>query len=78
LRSEWAPGEAAQVDRLLAEVDALLAGILAKDKADAQLLAARKGVAGQAMTTLKAGKQAKAAYAAAAFPRPDIMEGTDQ
>lgn len=78
LRSELAPVETEQVDRLLAEVDALLAGILTKDKADAQLLAARKGVVGQAMTTLKTGKQAKAAYAAAVNTNQTSVEWTDQ
>jgi len=78
LRSELAPADAEQVDRLLAEVDALLAGILEKDKADTQLLAARKGAVGQAMATLKTGKQAKAAYAAAACQQQGSMDWTDQ
>ena len=78
MRSELTPSEADQVDQLLGEVDALLAGILEKDKADTQLLAARKSSVGQAMATLKTGKQAKAAYAAAAYQHQGSVDWTDQ
>ena len=78
MRSELTPAEAEQVDRLLGEVDALLAGILEKDKADTQLLAARKCSVGQAMATLKKGKQAGAAYAASAYQQQGSMDWTDQ
>jgi len=78
LRSELAPAESERVDRLLAEVNALLAAILEKDKADAQLLAARKGVVAQAMATLKTDKQARAAYAAPAHQKQVGVDWTDQ
>lgn len=78
MRSELPPSEAERVDRLLGEVDALLAKVLAKDAEDAQLLAARKGAVGQEMSTLKAGKQAKAAYAAAGGSESASKEWTDQ
>lgn len=67
LRSRVGPEEAEQVDRLLDRMNVLLAGILEKDKADAQLLAARKSATGQEMAAIKAGRLAGAAYVAAAY-----------
>jgi hypothetical protein len=78
LRSELAPAETERVDRLLAEVNELLAGILEKDKADAQLLAARKGAVGQAMAALKTDKQARAAYAAPAQAKQVGVDWTER
>jgi hypothetical protein len=55
--------EGAMADRLIAEVNALLAEILQKDDADAQVLAVRKEATSRAMADLRHTKKAEAAYA---------------
>lgn len=64
VRGSLPPEQADEVDHLVGEVNSLLTGILQKDEADAQLLSARKGRTAQAMSELKAGRKAGAAYAA--------------
>ncbi len=78
MRGRAPAAEADEVDRLLEKVKALLAAILEQDKADAQLLAARKSATGQEMSALKAVRTAGAAYAAAAYGAATRREWTDQ
>ena len=54
----------AEVDQLIAEINQLLASILERDRADADLLSARRSEAASAVTKVKASKAAGAAYAA--------------
>ncbi len=67
-----------RVDQLVAEVNTLLSTILAKDKADADTLAARKTATATAMTQLKTSKAAGAAYAAVAGVRESHVNWTDE
>ena len=78
MRRNASSREALEVDRLLGKVNALLAAILEQDKADTQLLAARKSVTGQEMSTLKSTRAAGAAYVAAAYGAAPQREWTDQ
>lgn len=70
--------EAKEVDRLLSRANKLLAGILELDKADAQLLAARKSATAQEMSVVKAGRTAGAAYVAAAYGSAEKRDWTDR
>ncbi len=53
-----------QMDGLVAEVNAILAGILQQDEADTALLSARKSETGRQIGVIQAGRQAGRAYAA--------------
>jgi hypothetical protein len=66
VRRTLSGADGGRVDALVSEINTQLSGILAKDKADAELLAARKGSAAKAMGRLKTARQAGAAYAAQA------------
>jgi hypothetical protein len=77
VRSRLSDEEGARADRLVLEVNRLLAGILDKDEADARLLAARREATAQAMGELKRSRAAGAAYAAAAAPDNDQADWTD-
>jgi len=59
-----------RVGHLVDEVNTLISGILRRDEADAQLLAARKGATAQALGALRTARQAGAAYSAAAHQSP--------
>ncbi len=78
MRPLVSPVEVQEVDRLLAKVNGLLATIIEQDKADSQLLAARKSVTGQEMSSLKASRTAGAAYMAAAYEASPQREWTDR
>ncbi|GMU23630.1 MAG: hypothetical protein AMXMBFR13_37080 [Phycisphaerae bacterium] len=52
------------VDRLVGQVNTLLAGILQQDAADAELLAVRKESVSQAISSVRTVRHAGAAYAA--------------
>lgn len=67
-----------RADGLVTEINKLLSTILARDKADAELLAARKGSTAAAVAGLKRGKQAGAAYAANAGTGQSRVDWTDQ
>ena len=56
--------DARKVDRLVGQVNGLLAGILEQDKSDTQLLAARKSSVANEIATVATGRQAGVAYAA--------------
>ena len=77
-RATLAPADALRVDRLLGEVNTMLAGILEKDKADAQLLAARKSATGKAMEAVSVGRQAEAAYGANAYQARPSRDWSDE
>lgn len=62
VRARLNPEDGRRADQIVAEVNALLKGILDKDAADAELLAARKSSIGQAMKSTKAARHAGAAY----------------
>lgn len=78
MRPLVSPAEVQEVDRLLAKVNGLLATIIEQDKADSQLLAARKSVTGQEMSSLKASRTAGAAYMATAYEASPQREWTDR
>src|SRR3972149_5368942 len=78
MRRNASSREALEVDRLLEKVNALLAAILEQDKADTQLLAARKSVTGQEMSTFKSTRAAGAAYVATAYGAAPQREWADQ
>jgi hypothetical protein len=67
-----------QVDRLLAKVNGFLSAIIEQDKADTQLLAARKSVVGQEVSAFKSTRAAGAAYVAAAYGAAPRREWTDR
>jgi len=69
--------ELERVGRLVGEVNALIAGILQRDEADAQLLAARKGSTSQALGALRTARQAGAAYSTAGYGPPSSMGWRD-
>lgn len=77
-RATLAPVEVLRVDRLLGEVNTMLAGILEKDKADAQLLAARKSSTAKAIEAVSVGRQAGAAYVANTYQARPIREWSDE
>ena len=62
VRPMLSPADGRRVDELVAEVNGLLKGIIEKDAADAELLAARKSDAAQGVHTMKSARQAGAAY----------------
>jgi hypothetical protein len=64
VRARLSEADGARVDEMLARANACLASILEKDKADAELLARRKGETAVQMTQLKSTRAAGAAYAA--------------
>jgi hypothetical protein len=66
-----------RVDGLVAEVNTLLSGILEQDEADAQLLSARKSETARAITSVRRGRQAGAAYTASAGVQNSNVEWTD-
>ncbi len=78
MRGRLRPEVAGQVDHLLARMNGLLGSILERDKADAQLLAARKSATGQEMSAVKAGRTAGAAYVATAYGTTSQRDWTDQ
>ena len=78
LRQHASREETEEVDRLLGKVNAMLAAIISTDKADAQLLAVRRSATGQEMSTLKTGRTAGAAYAAAAYGAASQRDWTDK
>jgi hypothetical protein len=78
VRGRLSGEEGARADRLILEVNCLLAGILEKDEADARLLAARKHAAAQAMGDLKKSRAAGAAYAASAQSATGQVDWTDE
>lgn len=77
-RTTMTPVDALRVDRLLGEVNTMLAGILEKDKADAQLLAARKSSTAKAMETLSVGRKVGAAYVANAYQTRQSRDWSDE
>ena len=78
LRATLHQGKVDEIDRLLKEVNQLLRGILEKDKADAQLLAAQKQTTGAAIASCKAGRKAETAYATQAYGQQACRDWTDQ
>ena len=62
VRSNLSAEDGQRADQIVAEVNGLLKGILEKDAADAELLAARKSSVGQAMHSVKTARHAGAAY----------------
>ena len=74
-RARMAGADAERADRLVAEVNALLQQILEADKADAQLLAARKGAVANVVSKVQAGKRVRAAYADAAHGEQASQRG---
>jgi len=78
VRRRLEPEDVCRVDELVAEVNGSLKRIIDQDAADADLLAARKSATGQAMATVQAGRQAGAAYAAAAAERQSCVDWTDE
>lgn len=68
--------EGQRVDGLLAEINRRLAEILVKDKADADLLAARKSSTAKAMANQRQVRQVGAAYAAQAGTAGPRVEWT--
>lgn len=62
VRSNLSPEDGRRADQIVAEVNVLLKSILEKDAADAELLAARKSNAGQAMQSMKTARHAGTAY----------------
>lgn len=78
LRATLHRGKVDAIDRLLKEVNQLLRGILEKDKADAQLLAAQKQTTGAAIASCKAGRKAETAYATQAYGQQACRDWTDQ
>jgi hypothetical protein len=77
-RATMAPVDALRVDRLLGDVNTMLAGILEKDKADAQLLAARKSSTAKAMEAVSIGRQAGAAYVANTYQARPSRDWSDE
>jgi len=67
-----------EVDVLVSEINRLLSAIVAKDEADAQLLAARKSSTSKSIAGLKTARQAGAAYAAGAGTSQSRVEWTDE
>lgn len=65
LRSGMDAAMGEEVDQLIAEINQLLASILERDRADADLLSARRSETASAVKQAKANKAAGAAYAAA-------------
>ena len=78
IRSRMAEADGRQADRLVGEMNTLLSAIVAKDEADAQLLAARKGSAATALAGLKRSKEAGAAYAAAVSSGQPRVDWADE
>lgn len=78
MRGQVRPEVAERIDGLLARMNGLLGSILERDKADAQLLAARKSATSQEMSTVKAGRTAGAAYVATAYGAACRRDWTDQ
>ena len=74
LRSQLPAAQVEEVDSLLRKVNRVLAAILERDKVDSQTLAARKEVSGQDMQKCKKGRQAGAAYAAAAYQKQSNLD----
>lgn len=62
VRLGLSPEDGQRADQIVAEVNALLKGILEKDAADAELLAARKSSVGQTIRSLKRVRHAGVAY----------------
>jgi len=78
VRSRLSPEDGQRADQIVAEVNVLLKGILEKDAADAELLAARKSSVGQAMHAVRTARHAGAAYgggASASGSRIDWVDG---
>lgn len=65
-------------DRLVAEVNALLSAVLVRDEADAQLLSARRQVAGQEIAELRQTRVAGSAYARASAGSGSHVDWTDE
>jgi hypothetical protein len=62
VRSSLSPEDGRRADQIVAEVNGLLKGILEKDAADAELLAARKSSVGQSLQSVKTARHAGTAY----------------
>lgn len=78
VRAAMAPADGRRVDGLLAEVNTLLRGIIEKDAADAELLAARKSETARDMQAMKAARTAGAAYGGAAPVSGSQIDWTDE
>jgi len=78
LRAQASAAEAEEVDRLVGRINGLLGGILEKDQADSQLLAARKSATRQEMSAVRTGRAAGAAYLAAAYGAATQREWGDR
>ena len=79
VRSHLDRDDGRRADELVSELNTHLAGILAGDKADAELLASRRLQTGLDMTRLKTTRIAGAAYAASQEgPRVSHVEWTDE
>jgi len=85
-RQEWArmqasvpPERRARLERLLAEARGLLGQILDADRRDSELLSARKTWLEGALSGIRTGRQAQAAYQAAAAPAASrFVDQTDE
>ncbi|MBP7933848.1 MAG: flagellar export chaperone FlgN [Phycisphaerae bacterium] len=77
-RTTMTPADTLRVNRLLGEVNTMLTGILEKDKADAQLLAARKSCTAKAIETVTIGRQVGAAYVANAYQTRPSRDWSDE
>jgi hypothetical protein len=64
VRESLAPADRAEADDIIAEIDRLLAQVIDSDEEDARLLSTRKAQVAGEMTSLRADRQAAAAYAA--------------
>ena len=79
VRARLGQDDARRADELVSELNTHLAGILAGDKADADLLASRRLQTGSDMSRLKTTRIAGAAYAASQEePRVSHVEWTDE
>lgn len=78
LRSQMNDQDGTRVDELVARMNALLSGILAKDEADVQQLEDRKNATAAELSNVGRGKQAGAAYAAEAGSEPSQVDWTEQ
>lgn len=78
VRSGLSASDGRRVDQLVAEVNALLKGILEKDAADAELLAARKSETALRVQSARAVRQAGAAYAASGDVPGGAREWTEE
>lgn len=78
VRAGLSAEEGRRADALVAEVNALLKGILDADATDAELLAARKSETARNMQTTKAARYAGAAYGAGQAASGGQIDWTDE